>query len=95
MDLLLVINDVKSHYLYIKDFNRFMLRKTKNKNKNYICKNCLQCFSSENVLTKHKEDCLSINGAESVRLEKVTIVFKLFSNKYQLGLKFMLILSVI
>ena len=95
MDLLLVINDVKSHYLYIKDFNRFMLRQTKNKNKNYICKNCLQCFSSENVLTKHKEDCLSINGAESVRLEKVTIVFKLFSNKYQLGLKFMLILSVI
>ena len=95
MDLLLVINDVKLHYLYIKDFNRFMLRKTKHKNKKYFCKNCLQCFSRENVLTKHKEHCLSINGAESVRLEKVTIVFKLFSNKYQLGLKFMLILSVI
>ena len=76
MDLLLVINDVKSHYLYIKDFNRFMLRKTKNKNKNYICKNCLQCFSSENVLTKHKEDCLSINGKQSVKLEEGIIEFE-------------------
>ena len=76
MDLLLVINDDKSHYVYIKDFNRFMFHKTKNKNKKYFCKSCLQCFSSKNVLTKHKEVCLSINGAQSVRLEKGTIEFK-------------------
>ena len=58
------------------DFNRFMFHKTKNKNKKYFCKSCLQCFSSKNVLTKHKEVCLSINGAQSVRLEKGTIEFK-------------------
>ena len=34
MDLLLLINDNKSHYVYIKDFNTFMFHKTKNKNKN-------------------------------------------------------------
>ena len=28
------------------------------------------------MLTRHKEDCLSINGAQSVRLEKGTIEFK-------------------
>ena len=28
------------------------------------------------MLTKHKEACLSINGAQSVRLEKGTIEFK-------------------
>ena len=28
------------------------------------------------MLTKHKEVCLSINGAQSVRLEKGTIQFK-------------------
>ena len=28
------------------------------------------------MLTGHKEDCLSINGAQSVRLEKGTIEFK-------------------
>ena len=73
MDLLLVIDENKSHYVYIKDFDRFMFHKTKNKNKKYFCKSCLQCFSSKNVLTKHKEVCLSINGVQSVRLEKWTI----------------------
>ena len=29
MDLLLLIDDDKSHYVYIKDFNRFMFHKTK------------------------------------------------------------------
>ena len=35
MDLLLLINDDKSHYVYIKDFNRFMFhKKKKRKTKN-------------------------------------------------------------
>ena len=76
MDLLFVTDCDISHYVYIKDFDRFMFHKTKNKNKKYFCKSCLQCFSSKNVLTKHKEVCLSINGAQSVRLEKGTIEFK-------------------
>ena len=62
MDFLLLINNDKLHNEYIKDFNRFMFHKTKNKNKKWFCRSCLQCFSSENVLTKHKEDCLRING---------------------------------
>ena len=33
MDLLLLIDNDKSHYVYIKDFDRFMFHKTKNKNK--------------------------------------------------------------
>ena len=64
------------YYMHIKDFNRFMFHKTKNKNKKYFCKSCLQCFSSINVLTEHKEVCLSINGAKSVRFEKGIIEFK-------------------
>ena len=36
----------------------------------------LQCFSNKNVLREHKEVCLIINGAKSVRLEKGTIAFK-------------------
>ena len=70
MDFLLVIDGNKSHYVYIKDFNRFMFHKTKNKNKKWFCRSCLQCFSSESVLIKHKENCLSINGKQSVKLEK-------------------------
>ena len=34
MDLLLIFEENKSHYVYIKDFNRLMFNKTKNKNKN-------------------------------------------------------------
>ena len=33
IDLLLLLDDDKSHYLYIKDFDKFMFHKTKNKNK--------------------------------------------------------------
>ena len=70
MDLLLLIDNDKSDYVYIKDFDRFMFHKTNNKNKNHFCKSCLQCFSSKYVLTKHKEDCLIINGKQSVKLKK-------------------------
>ena len=48
----------------------------KNKNKKWFCKGCLQCFSCENILIKHKEDCLSINGIQSVEVEEGTIEFK-------------------
>ena len=53
-----------------------MFHKTKNKNKKYFCKSCLQCFSSEHVLTEHQKVCLSINGAQYLGLEKGTIEFK-------------------
>ena len=66
----------KSHFVYIKDFNTFMFHKTKNKNKKWFCKSCLQCFSNEKVLIKHKEDCLSINGMQSVKLEEGIIRFE-------------------
>ena len=61
IDVLLVMNENKSYHVYIKDFYRFMFHKTKNKNKKYICKSCLQCFSSKSVLIEHIEVCFSIN----------------------------------
>ena len=38
MDLLLLIDDDKSHYGSIENFHRFMFYKTKNKNKNWFCR---------------------------------------------------------
>ena len=91
MDLLLLFEDDKSHYVYIKDFNIFMFHKTKNKNKKWFCKSCLQCFSNEKVVIKHKEDCLSINGVQSVDVEEgiikvenyskqLPVLFKIYAN---------------
>ena len=54
MNLLLLTDCDKSHYVYIKDFDRFVFYKTKNKCKNYFCKSCLQCFSSKSMLTKEQ-----------------------------------------
>ena len=61
MDLLLITRENKSPYVYIKDCNRFICNKTKNKNKKYFCKCCLQCFSSEKVLIEYKKNCLVKN----------------------------------
>ena len=87
INLLLLINDNQSHYVYIKDFNTFMFHKTKNKNKKWFCKSSLQCFSSENVLIKHKKDCLSINGQQSINLEKGTTEFKNYFKKLPVSFK--------
>ena len=50
--------------------------KRKLKKKNSFCSSFLQCFISENLLIKHKQDCLSINGVQSVKVEEGTIEFE-------------------
>ena len=70
MDLLLITNTNKSHYVYIKDLNRFICNKTKCRTKKHFCRYCLQCFSSEKILIEHKETCLKIDGKQSVKLKK-------------------------
>ena len=93
VDLLFLIGDGKSHYVYIKDFDRFMFHteKIKNKKNNWFCRSCLQCFGSESLLIKHKENCLSINGKQLVKVEKgitefdnffrqITVPFKIYTD---------------
>ena len=84
MDLLLLIPDGKLHYLYITDFNRFMF---KNNKKTWICKNCLQCFIGKNSLIKHKEDCMSINGVQSLGIEQGIIEFQNYFKQLQVLFK--------
>ena len=81
MDLLLIFDENNSYYVYIKDFNRFMFNKTKNKNRKFFYKCCLQCFSSEKDLIEHKENCLIINGKQNVKLGKGLISFENYSKQ--------------
>ena len=71
----------------IKDFRTFMFRKTKNKNKKWFCKSCLQCFSGKNILIKHKEDCLSINGRQFVDVQEGLIKFENYSKQLPVPFK--------
>ena len=76
MDLLFITYENKSHYVYVKDFNRFMCNKTKNKNKKHFCRYWFKYFSSEEVLIDHKKVCLKVNGKQSVKLRSSSIKFK-------------------
>ena len=87
MDLLLISDECKSHYVYMKDFDRFMFNKTKNKTRKYFCKCWLQCFSSEEILIKHKEDCLVINDKQNVKLKSGTSSFKNYFKQISLPFK--------
>ena len=82
MDLSLISDENKSHYVYIKDFNRFMCNKTRCKDKKYFSKCFLQYFSSENVLTEHGEICLIIKNKQSVKLKSGSISFKTYLNLF-------------
>ena len=68
MDLLLITDGENKHYCLIKDFNRFMFCKSKHSNKKHFCRYCLQCFSTQEVLTNHRPVCLEINGKQAVKM---------------------------
>ena len=46
----------KSHYVYNKDFNRFICNKARNRNEKHFCKYYLQCFSRERNLIEHEKN---------------------------------------
>ena len=70
MNLLLITKDENKHYVLIKDFNTFMYNQSKHKNKKRFCMYCLQCFSTESILVKHTNNCLTINGKQAINMPK-------------------------
>ena len=83
MELLLISDETKKHYVLIKDFNRLMYNQTKHKNKKNFCKHCLQCFSSEEILKYHNENCMSINGNQAVKMPDVKNNLLKFTNYFK------------
>ena len=77
VDLSLTKDENKPHYIYIKDFSRIMWsNKTKCRTKKHFSKYCLQYFSNEKLLEKHKENCLKINSKLSLKLKNCLTKFK-------------------
>ena len=82
MELLLITEGENQHYVLIKDFNKFMFNQTKHEHRKYFCMYCLQCFSREDVLTEHKNNCISINGKQAINMpEKGDKVY--FKNRHK------------
>ena len=81
MNLLMIHEGDKSHYVYVKDFNRLMFNVNKHGEKKWFCMRCLQHFSCEIILEKHKSDCLVVNGEQRVKLDGGYVEFKNYSNK--------------
>ena len=47
-----------------------MRNHTKQHGAKEFCMHCLQAFSTEEVLAKHKENCVSINGRQGIQMPK-------------------------
>ena len=64
----------KNHYVLIKKLDVFL----GDHNKKFICRRCLCSYTSENMLTKHKEKC----GDDNITSIKTSNVSHLFWKKY-------------
>jgi len=98
MNLTLITEKEKQHYVLIKDFNKLMYKKTKHQHRKYFCMHCLQCFSSENVLNNHKTNCVTIYGTQAIKMpEKGDNILNstIPTNSYRNLLSFMQILKVL
>ena len=78
MELLYIQEKEKSHYVYIKNFNRLMFNFTKHKETKHFCMRCLHRFSSKNLLERHQPDCFALNGTQAIEMpvEGSKIYFK-------------------
>ena len=87
LNVLLISNEEKSHYVFIKDFNRLIYSKTKHKDRKHFCMSCSQNFTTKEILNNHRERCISINGTQAVIYETGTIKFKNFNNQIPIPFK--------
>ena len=68
MELLLITEGTKTHYVLIKDFNKLMYNQTKHKERKHFCMHCLFRTLSELKHCNHKENCIQLNGTQAVKM---------------------------
>ena len=87
LNALLVSNEEKSHYAFIKDFNRLVYSKAKDKDRKHFCMSYLQNFTTKEILNKHRERCLLINDTEAVKYETGVIKSKNYEKQIPIPFK--------
>ena len=83
MNLLLITKYEKRQYVLIKDFNKFIYNQSKHKERKHFCMYCLKCFKLESSLTKHVDNCLTINGKQAINMLKDCENIPQFNNFYK------------
>ncbi|CAB4015631.1 Gastrula zinc finger [Paramuricea clavata] len=68
--LLLGDGNGNNHYVLIKDINRMLYSVSGYEHKKHFCLYCLHSCKSEELLKKHKETCLEVNGTQATKLPK-------------------------
>ena len=68
-----------------------MYNQTKHKSKKHFCMFCLQHFTSEEILNKHKENCIEINGTQAIKMpDKSNNILKFNNFHKQLPVPFVI-----
>ena len=78
MNLLLITEGENKHCVLIKYFNKFMRKQTKYNRRKHFCMYFLQCFTSEDILIRHKENCININGKQATEMPEKNSKFENF-----------------
>ena len=60
LNLLLITEKDKSHYVFIKDCNRLMFSRTKHEDKKHHCMSCLHSFTTGEILSNHRKQIMNI-----------------------------------
>ena len=83
----LLSNEEKSHYIFIKDFNRLMISRAKQKDKKHFCMSRLQNFTTKEILNKYEKHCLLINDTQAVKCETAIIKSKNYEKQIPIAFK--------
>ena len=70
VDLLLIGQQVKRHYILIKDFNTSVYDYTLNRERIHFCCYYLQTISTEKILKRYVKVCFKINGKKITMMPK-------------------------
>ena len=68
LNLLLIWEKEKQHYVWIIDFNRFMFYQKTHQHRQHFYRYCLQCITSKEILNKHTSNCIVVNGKQAVQM---------------------------
>ena len=88
IDLLYIESNENTHYCLIKNLNSFMC--DKNRNKSFICRNCLQGFQREETLIKHKKICYDNEHCKTIMPKPGKNILKFNNHHFKNRLPFVI-----